>query len=144
MSDSLWPPWTVACQGLLSMGFSRQEYWSGPPCPPPGDLRNPGTETAAPALRVDSLLLSQWGSPKFCLYLYACLLYLYLYICMYIPLSIEDESLHLKGTYHLHIKKLAQAWAIIYPFRKSSLNITEFQYTEQMRYYTLMTRLEHT
>ena len=86
------------------MGFSRQEYWSGPPCPPPGDLPNPGTETAATALRVDSLLLSHWGSPKFCLYLYACLLYLYLYlyICMNIPLSIEDESLHLKGTYHLH------------------------------------------
>ena len=34
-------PWTVACQALLSMGFSRQEYWSGLPCPPPGDLANP-------------------------------------------------------------------------------------------------------
>ena len=33
-------PWTVACQTLLSMGFSRQEYWSGPPCPLPGDLLN--------------------------------------------------------------------------------------------------------
>ena len=30
--------WTVACQAPLSMGFSRQEYWSGLPCPPPGDL----------------------------------------------------------------------------------------------------------
>ena len=35
-------PWTVACQGHLSMGFSRQEYWSGLPCPPPGDLPHPG------------------------------------------------------------------------------------------------------
>ena len=34
--------WTVACQAPLSMGFSRQEYWSGLPCPPPGDLPNPG------------------------------------------------------------------------------------------------------
>ena len=35
-------PRTVACQALLSMGFSRQEYWSGLPCPPPGDLPDPG------------------------------------------------------------------------------------------------------
>ena len=35
-------PWTVASQASLSMGFSRQEYWSGLPCPPPGDLPNPG------------------------------------------------------------------------------------------------------
>ena len=36
--------WTVAHQAPLSMGFSRQEYWSGLPCPPPGDLPDPGTE----------------------------------------------------------------------------------------------------
>ena len=34
--------WTTACQAPLSMGFSRQEYWSGLPCPPPGDLPDPG------------------------------------------------------------------------------------------------------
>ena len=34
--------WTIACQAPLSMGFSRQEYWSGLPCPPPGDLLDPG------------------------------------------------------------------------------------------------------
>ena len=37
-------PWTVACQGPLSMGLSRQTYWSRLPCPPPGDLPDPGTE----------------------------------------------------------------------------------------------------
>ena len=37
-------PWTVACQDSLSLGFSRQEYWSGLPCPPPRDLLNPGIE----------------------------------------------------------------------------------------------------
>ena len=37
-------PWTVARQASLSMGFSRQEYWSGLPCPPPEDLPNPGME----------------------------------------------------------------------------------------------------
>ena len=36
--------WTVACQAPLSMGFSRQEYWSGLPCAPPGDLPDPGIE----------------------------------------------------------------------------------------------------
>ena len=51
----------------LSMGFSRQEYWSGWPFPPPGDLPNPGiepTSPAAPALQADSLLLSHRGNPK--------------------------------------------------------------------------------
>ena len=37
-------PWTAACQ-FLSMGFSRQEYWSGLPCPPPGDLPQPGIKS---------------------------------------------------------------------------------------------------
>ena len=37
-------PWTVAHQGPLSMGFSGQEYWSGLPCSPPGDLPDPGIE----------------------------------------------------------------------------------------------------
>ena len=37
-------PWTIACQAPLSMGFSRQEYWSGSPFPPPRDLPNPGTD----------------------------------------------------------------------------------------------------
>ena len=40
--------WTVAYQAPLSMGFSRKEYWSGLPCPPPGDLSNPGIEPASP------------------------------------------------------------------------------------------------
>ena len=56
-------PWTVACQAPLSMGFSKQKYWSGLPFPPPGDLPNPGTEPkspAAPALQVASLPLNHW------------------------------------------------------------------------------------
>ena len=40
--------WTLAHQGPLSMGFLRQEYWSRLPCPPPGDLHNPGIEPASP------------------------------------------------------------------------------------------------
>ena len=49
MSNSFATPWTVACQAPLSMGFSRQEYWSGLPFPPLGDLLNPGTEPTSPA-----------------------------------------------------------------------------------------------
>ena len=41
---------TVACQAPLSMGFSMQEYWSGLPCPPPGDLPYPGIKPVSPAL----------------------------------------------------------------------------------------------
>ena len=48
-------PWTIARQAPLSMGFSRQEYWSGLPFPTPGDLPNPGTEPESPALQADSL-----------------------------------------------------------------------------------------
>ena len=48
-------PWTIAHQAPLSMGFSRQEYWSGLPFPSPEDLPNPGTEPGSPALQADSL-----------------------------------------------------------------------------------------
>ena len=44
-------PWTVAYQAPLSMGFSRQEYWSGVPFPSPGDLPIPGIEPGPPALQ---------------------------------------------------------------------------------------------
>ena len=47
--------WIVAYQAALSMGFSRQEYWSGLPFPSPGDLPNPGNEPRSPALQADSL-----------------------------------------------------------------------------------------
>ena len=47
-------PWTVAYQAS-SMGFSRQEYWSGVPFPSPGDLPDPGIEPGFPALQADAL-----------------------------------------------------------------------------------------
>ena len=52
--------WTIACQAPLSMEFSRQEYWSGLPCPSPRDLPNPGTEPTcltSPTLASRFLLL---------------------------------------------------------------------------------------
>ena len=57
--------WTAARQAPLSMGFSRQEYWSGLPFPSPGDFPDPGIESksVSPALQVNSLPLSHQGNP---------------------------------------------------------------------------------
>ena len=49
-------PWTAASHAHLSMGFSRQEYWSGLSFPPSGDLPDPGIDLTSPALQADSLL----------------------------------------------------------------------------------------
>ena len=56
--------WTVICQAPLFMGFSRQEYWSGLPCAPPGDPPNPEIKPKCPALQVDSLQSEPPGKPK--------------------------------------------------------------------------------
>ena len=56
--------WTLACKAPLSMGFSRQEYWSRLPCPPPGDLPNPGTEPASPALAGGFFTPEPPGKPR--------------------------------------------------------------------------------
>ena len=58
MSVSSATPWTVAHQAPLSVGFLRQDYWSGLPFPSPGDLPDPGTDPASPAWQVDSLPLN--------------------------------------------------------------------------------------
>ena len=62
---TLGTPWTVACQAPLSMGFSRQEYWSGLPFPSPGDLPDHESEPSnrSPALHVDSLPTELRGKP---------------------------------------------------------------------------------
>ena len=56
--------WTVAPQAPLSMGFSRQEYWSGLPFPSPGDLPDPGIEPGSPALQADALTSEPPGKPN--------------------------------------------------------------------------------
>ena len=71
-------PWVVSCQAPLSVGFSRQEYWSGLPCPSPGDLPDPGMESpsfVSPTLAVGSFITSAtWEDRKYnreilCIYL---------------------------------------------------------------------------
>ena len=57
-------PWTEEPDRLQSMGFSRQEYWSGLPFPSPGDLPDPGIEPRSPALQADSLPSDPPGKPN--------------------------------------------------------------------------------
>ena len=57
--------WTIAYQSPLSMGFSRQEYWGGLPCPPPGDLPGPGIEPMSPVSL--PLPVNHLGSPPKCI-----------------------------------------------------------------------------
>ena len=57
-----WTPCAVACQALLSMGFPRQEYWSGLPYPSPGDLLDSRVKPESPASQADSLLAEPLGN----------------------------------------------------------------------------------
>ena len=68
-------PWTVACQAPLSIGFSRQEYWSGLPFPSPGDLPDPGIKPRSPALQADSFPIELQGNwrPQFYLIAGSCM-----------------------------------------------------------------------
>ena len=64
---TLCDPWTVAHQAPLSMGFPRQQYWSGLPFPSPGQLSDPGIKPRSPALQADSLPSEPPGQPiSFC------------------------------------------------------------------------------
>ena len=63
VSDSFQPHGLQPARLLCPRGFSKQEYWSGFPCPPPG-IPNPGIEPRSPALQADSLLSKPPGKPK--------------------------------------------------------------------------------
>ena len=69
-------PWTVVYQAPPSMGFSRQEYWSGLPFPSPGDLPDPGIEPGSPTLQADALTSEPPGKPD--------IMYIYIIYCIYI------------------------------------------------------------
>ena len=64
MSDSFATLWTVAHQASLSIGFPRQEYWSGLPFPSPGHLPGPGIEPGSLTLQADSLVSEPPGKPS--------------------------------------------------------------------------------
>ena len=82
--------WTVACQVSLSMGFFRQEYWSGLLCPPQGDLPNLGIKPASPVtpvMQADSQLLNHRGSP---------------FLNQYYIISVKFPSLFVPGDWQAH------------------------------------------
>ena len=83
--------WTVARQAPLSMGFSRQEYWSGLPFPSSGDLPDPGIKPRSPALQADSLLTEPPGHSQEG-------------ICVYIQLRhfVSQQKLTLRFSSHLY------------------------------------------
>ena len=64
MSDSFVTPWTLAHKASLSMGFSKQEYWSRLSFLSPGDLPNPGVEPGPPAFQADALTSELPGKPR--------------------------------------------------------------------------------
>ena len=64
LGPTLWTSWTVACQAPLSMGFSRQEYWSGLPFSSPGDRPNPGIESVSLALAGGFFTAEPQGRPS--------------------------------------------------------------------------------
>jgi len=63
VSDSFATPWTVAHQAPLSMGFSRQKYWSGLPCPPPGDFPDLGIKLTSPSWAGGFFTVAPSGKP---------------------------------------------------------------------------------
>ena len=64
--------WTVVHEASPSMGFSRQEYWSGLPFPSPGNLPNPGIEPRSPALQADAITSEPLGKPVISCYAMLC------------------------------------------------------------------------
>ena len=77
-------PWTVAHQDPLSMGFSRQEYWSRFPCPPPGDLPDPGikpTSLISPALAIELFTTSATWEARVCVCVCVCVCVFIIHFC---------------------------------------------------------------
>ena len=96
-------PWTVACQVSLSMGFTRQEYWSGLPCPPQGDRPHPWIEPMSllsSSLQVDSLLLSHQGNPflfyllLICFHVFTCHHYFFFFPYQHLEWGKKDKIHH--------------------------------------------------
>ena len=95
-------PWAVALQASLSMGLARQEYRSGIPYPPPGDLPDPGIKpSVSPASQADSLLVSHGGSlcvsmcMCMCVYTYISNVYIYVYIYVFVIIVLSLNCIHL-------------------------------------------------
>ena len=123
--------WAVACQVSLSMGFSRQKYWSGLPCPPPGDLPNQGIEIMSlmsPALAGRFFTASATREARFYLEFTVISELYYCFFPLAIPLSLEDELL--EANYLV--------WLTLGPSHSGACNSTHFcSLFPSMLYYAL-------
>ena len=111
ISNSFATLWTVVCQASLSMGFSRQEYWSGLPFPSPGDLSDPGIETRSPC--IDRWILYHWATRE----------------AQWVVLE-DSKSFHL-GNHHTHV--ICLAVEAVLDSRFSSLSGNLSNYSKQHR-----------
>ena len=103
--------WTVIHQAPQSMGFSRQEYWSGLPCPPPGDLPNPGINSGSPALQVNSLPSEPPGKSRGCgVRVYAELLCIHLKVCGEKQKALAEFSEELKRQKMVKEEMFSESW----------------------------------
>ena len=97
--------WTIACQASLSIGFSRQEYWRGLPCPPSGDLPKPRIK---PESLISSALAGRFFATRawearcvcVCVCVCICFWYIYIYIYIYIYLRVRETDNILEGVGH--------------------------------------------
>ena len=116
--------WIVAHQAPLSMGFSRQEYWSGLPCPPPGDLPDPGVKPmspVSPALQADSLPLSHQGSPC---------VYRFIYIHIFLHVNIYFILLIIFIYTHTHTcTSLVVTWSLSHSYIHTYICVHIYIYT---------------
>ena len=107
-------PWTIAHQAPLSMGFARQEYWSGLPFPSPGDRPNPGIDPRSPALRADALTSEPPGKHYTVFVLYFLFpdshqnFLHHFFLCFFVSLSLiyyfSSEFTKLKCLHYHHFK----------------------------------------
>ena len=117
-------PWTVAYQAFPSMGFSRQEYWSGLPFPSPGDLLNPGIKPGSSGLQADSLPSEPPRKPCLSIFKLGCLFSYYRifrFFNIYFDFSIRDmicrnDSPSMWLFSLLMSRSSSFYWGLIYPF----------------------------
>ena len=112
MSHSLGPHGHITRQTPLSMKFSRQEYQSGLPCPPPGDVPNSGTEPWSPALQVDSVLSEPPWKPWYIVSARQMLTESVYPVFPFLPYTCSHTLL---WYVHLHLRDSKHIWYIWWP-----------------------------
>ena len=129
---------TQLCAALCDpWGFSKQEYWSGLPCPPPGDLLNPGIEPRSPTLQADSLLSELPGKPMFLIFFKIFSLILFLIQISFCSLTFSIASFIFK---YVKLSISCILWSLI-PISKIFMGCILLSLLFVLAYGTLLTRV---